>query len=231
MADKAAAQATASGLEALIARLKDEGVGAGRAEAERLVADAQARAHRITEKAEAEAKSMVETARREAEGLRRAGEDALRVAARDTVLDLKERLERRFADEIAAAVAAATRDDELLRRMILEVVGRARAEGGVDRAAEVEVILPRTAVGLDELRAKPESLKEGTLAHFVAAAAGDMLRKGVTFTRAEDEAGGIRARLGDRGVTLDLSDAAVAEALLAHLQPRFRALLEGVVKK
>jgi V/A-type H+-transporting ATPase subunit E len=31
-------------------------------------------------------------------------------------------------------------------------------------------------------------------------------------------------------VVLDLSDQAVAAALLEHLQPRFRALLEGVVK-
>jgi V/A-type H+-transporting ATPase subunit E len=230
MVDKAAAQATASGLEVLIARLKDEGVGAGRAEAERLVADAQVRAHRITEKAEADAKSLVESARREAEGLRRAGEDALRVASRDTVLALKERLERRFGDEIAQAVASATRDDELLKRMIIEIVGRARSDGGVDRAAEVEVVLPRSAVGLDELRAKPEALSEGSLAHFAAATAGDVLRRGVTFARAEDEAGGIRVKLGDRGVSVDLSDRAVAEAILDHLQPRFRALMEGVVK-
>lgn len=231
MVDKAAAQSTASGLEALIARLKDEGVGEGRAEAERLIADAQTRAHRITEKAEAEAKHKVETAQREAEALRRAGEDALRIASRDTVLELKESLERRFANEIVAAVAAASRDDELLKRMILEVVGRARDEGGSERAKDVEVILPRHAVGLDELHAKPEALEPGTIAHFAAATAADMLRKGVAFTRAEDEAGGIRVKLGDRGVTLDLSDEAVAAALLAHLQPRFRAFLDGVLKQ
>jgi V/A-type H+-transporting ATPase subunit E len=230
MADKGTTQATASGLEALIARLKDEGVGAGRSEAERLVADAQSRAHRITEKAEGEAKSLVETAQREADALRRAGEDALRVASRDTVLDLKDRLEKRFAGEVAQAVSKATADQEMLKRMIVEVCSRARVEAGVDRAAAVEVVLPRTAVGLDELRRKPEELKEGSLAHFAAAAAGEMLRKGVSFARAEDDAGGIRLKLADRGVTLDLSDRAVAEALLLHLQPRFRALLEGVVK-
>lgn len=230
MADKGTAQATASGLEALIARLKDEGVGAGRSEAERLVADAQSRAHRITEKAEAEAKSLVETAQREADALRRAGEDALRVAARDTVLDLKDRLERRFAEDVAKTVALAMADEEMLKRMILEIVGRARAEAGVDRAAAVEGILPRSAVGLEDLRRKPETLKEGSLAHFVGAAAGEMLRKGVTFARAEDDVGGIRLKLADRGVSLDLSDRAVAEAILVHLQPRFRALLEGVVK-
>ncbi len=230
MADHPSAQATASGLESLIARLREEGVTAGHAEAQRLVADAQSRAHRILEKAEAESRSMVEAARRESESLRRAGEEALRVAARDAVLDLKDQLERRFAADVGKTVSDALRDEALLQRLILEVVGRARTEGGVDRASQVEVLLPREAIGLDDLRRKPEELREGTLAHFVAAIAGDMLREGVTFLRAEDESGGIRLQLKDRAVSLDLSDQAVAQAILMHLQPRFRALLEGVVQ-
>ncbi len=230
MPDQANARETASGLEALIARLKGEGVAAGRAEADRLVADAQARAHKLVEKAEADAKALVEGARREAESLRQAGHDALEVAARDTILDVKDRLAKRFAGDVERAVSAATRDEELLRRMILEIVGRARAESGVDDASEVEVILPRTAVGLDELRRRPEEMQAGSLAHFVAASAGEMLRAGISFARAEDDEGGLRLRLVDRAVTVDLSDRAVAEAILVHLQPRFRALLEGVVK-
>ena len=109
------AHSTASGLESLIARLRDEGVTAGRSEAERLVADAQARAHRILEKAEAESKTMVDAARRESEALRRAGEEALRVAARDAVLDLKDQLERRFAADVGKTVSDATRDEALLQ--------------------------------------------------------------------------------------------------------------------
>lgn len=224
------AAGAASGVEALIARLRDDGVAAGRAEAERIVAEAEARARKLVDAAEADAKARREAAYRETEAQRRAGEDALRVAARDAVLELKEQLARRFAEDVGKTVSAAMRDEELLRRMILAVASRARDEGAVDQAAEVEVILPRAAVGLDELRRKPEQLREGSLSHFAAASAAEMLRKGVTFGRAGDDAGGIRLELGDRGVSIDLSDRAVAEAILAHLQPRFRALLEGVVK-
>lgn len=230
MADRIEAQTTAAGVETLIARLRDEGVGAGRAEAERLVADAQARARTIVEKAEAEARGRLETARTEIDNHRRAGEEALRMAARDTVLDLKDQLGRRFAADVSKTVSDIQRDDDMLRRMILEIVGRARTESAVDGAGAAEVLLPRSVAGLDDLRRKPEELREGTLTHFVAASAAEMLREGVTFGRADDEAEGIRVALGDRGVTVDLSDRAVADAILAHLQPRFRALLEGVVK-
>lgn len=229
MADKALAQATASGLNELIARLREEGVAAGRDEAERLLADAQARAHKLVQKAEAEARLMVEAAHQEAEGLKRAGQEALRVAARDTVLDLKDRLARHFAEQIGKAVADAMADGALLRQMILEVAGRARREGEVDQAQAVELVLPRAAVGLDELRRRPEALTEGSLAHLAAAEAGRMLREGVVLLPADDGAQGIRLQLVERGVSIDLTDRAVAAVLLAHLQPRFRALLEGVI--
>ena len=80
-----------------------------------------------------------------------------------------------------------------------------------------------------ELRRRPEALTEGSLAHLAAAEAGRMLREGVVLLPADDGAQGIRLQLVERGVSIDLTDRAVAAVLLAHLQPRFRALLEGVI--
>ena len=229
MAADGSVQKTEAGVEALIARLRDQGVAAGRSEAERLVAEAEAKARDIVEAADAEAKAKVDAARREADAFRRAGEDALKQAARDISLELKDRLTRRLGDEVGRAVAGAMRDEDMLKRMILTLVGRVRDEGGIDKSADIELLLPRSVVGIDELRKKPEALTEGTLTHFVAAFTADMLREGVSFGRAEDAAGGIRIALNDRGVSVDVSDKAVAEALFLHMQPRFRALLEGVV--
>lgn len=228
MADQG--QKRSSGVDELVARLREEGVAAGRAEAERIVAEAEVRARRLLDAAEAEAEAKRDAARREIDAHRRAGEDALKAAARDTVLDLKDKLSRRFAADVEKLVSEAMADPAMLRAMILAVCGRARAEAGVDGAPAVEVILPRTAVDLDSLRRKPEDLEEGGLAHFAVAVAGDMLRAGVSFAPAEDDAGGLRLSLTDRGVSIDLSDRAVAAVLLAHLQPRFRALLEGAVR-
>ncbi|TVS00452.1 MAG: hypothetical protein EA406_00555 [Rhodospirillales bacterium] len=230
MTGQPAAENTASGIEALIARLRDEGVAEGQAEAERLIAEANARARSILEAAETEAGAKLAAARREIDAHRRAGEDALRAAARDTVLDLKEQLVRKLATDCEKTIANALRDEAMLKRMIIESVGRARQEGKIDRSAEVRVVLPRSAVGLDDLRRRPEELREGSLTHFVAGIAADMLRAGVTFDRADDDAEGIRIVLEDRGITVDLSASAVASAILTHLQPRFRALLEGLVK-
>jgi V/A-type H+/Na+-transporting ATPase subunit E len=151
------------------------------------------------------------------------------VAMRDAVLDLKQQLADRFAGEVSRLVTLHLRDDELLRRMILEVAGRAAQQAGVADEPEIEVLLPADAIGLAELRRRPEELHEGPLGRLVLGTVGELLREGVTFGRSADVEGGIEVRLEGRSIVLDLSDRAVAGVILEHLQPRFRALLEGVI--
>ena len=220
---------TSAGIETLIARLRQEGVDEGQAEADRILAEASKRARDILEKAEADAAKARDTARADAERFRKGGEEALSAAMRDAVLDLKDGLSRRFAERIHGSISQLTRDEEMLKRMILAVASRAREEAGVDDAAEVEFVLPRSAIGLEDLRKKPESLQKGTLSHFVAADAAEMLREGVIVARSEDNLDGLRVVLKKSGLVIDLTDRAVADVILRHLQPRFRALLEGVV--
>ena len=90
--------------------------------------------------------------------------------------------------------------------------------------------MPETAVGLEELRRDPHELQKGTLTKVVLGLTGDMLREGVSFRVSDDVESGIYVRAVDSDVTIDLSDEAVASLLLRHLQPRFRAILEGIVK-
>jgi len=229
MTDATTKEPVSSGIDALIKRLKQEGADEGRAEAQKLIAEAEGRARDILANAEVTAKSRKDAAAQAAERLKRAGEEALKVAMRDAVLELKDGLSTRFAQQVRGVVARLSTDEELLKRMILAVASRSRREAGVDDAKELEIILPRSAVGLDELRRNPQELREGSLGQFALASAADMLRAGVTFAQSRDEAGGIRIVLKDSGLQVDLTDAAVANVILRHLQPRFRALLEGVV--
>ena len=218
----------ASGVDTLIARLRDEGVASGRNQAEQLVKEAQDHAEEIVKQAQKQADQIVSQAREEAENLKRAGQESLEVAFRDTNLALKTQLTQRFTGEVQRLVAAETQKPELLQKLILEVAGRVKEE--VAQAQEVEVLLPPKVAGLQELSRNPEELKQGILTHFVRLITRDLLREGVSFGFAKDNQGGLKLRLVDQEVVLDLSDRAIAEAILEHLQPRFRALLEGIVR-
>ncbi|MEO1002540.1 MAG: hypothetical protein AAFX65_05440 [Cyanobacteria bacterium J06638_7] len=218
----------AAGVDDLIARLRDQGVEAGRSQAGEIVSEAQAEARQTLDQARQEAERIVAEARREAGNLEQSGREALQLALRDSVLAMKTRLMERFRGDVRQLLGEEQKKQEILERMIIEVVGRVRPEA--DRADQIEVLLPEKAVGLAELSQKPEELATGELTQFVRLVSAGMLREGVSLGVDRDHASGLRLRLVDRDVVLDLSDGAVAEVILEHLQPRFRALLEGVVK-
>lgn len=218
----------ASGVEELITRLREQGVAAGRTEADRLIAEARAEAQRTLAQARQQAQQIVEQARTEAQTLESSGRQALELALRDAVLALKSQLMERFRGEVRQLVGEEQQKQELLEKMIVEVVGRVREEA--DRSGQIEVILPRHIAGLEELSQNPQELEHGVLTRFVQLVSQGLLREGVSFGVASDQRQGLRLRLVDRDVVLDLSEATVAETILQHLQPRFRALLEGVVK-
>ena len=218
----------ASGVEDLIARLRDEGVNNGRAQGEQIVKDAQARADLLVKEAQQEAERTIDQAREEAENLKHAGQEALQLAFRDTNLALKTQLNQQFARKLQGLVGAEIEKPELLQKLLLAVAGRVKEE--VAQAQEVEVLLPRKVAGLEELSRNSTELEQEVLTYFVKLISQDLLREGVSFGVAKDNQRGLRLRLVDREVVLDLSDRAIAETLLEHLQPRFRALLEGIVK-
>lgn len=226
----AEAQPLSRGVDALIARLRDEGVSAGRSKADELISDARAQAQRILDDARTEAKQMLETAHKESDSYRSAGEQALKSAMRDANLEMRSRLMERFSSDVKRLVTHHLADQDLLKQMILEVAGRARASTALDDGGAVEVILPANIAGMEELRGDPEELQKGRLTGYVLGLTGEMLRQGVTLSASDELEAGIRIHVPDRDITLDLTDQAVAELLLRHLQPRFRAVLEGIVK-
>lgn len=217
-----------SGVDALVARLRDDGVAAGRSEAEAIVARARAEAKAITEGAAAEARELVTAARKEADAYRSAGEDALKAAMRDAVLGMKAQLMARFTTDVQRLVSEEVMKPELLRAMILAVAGRVGAGLGEDD--RIAVVLPETAIGLDDLRRDPDELEHGALTGLALGLAADMLRSGVTLSTADAQRPGIAVVARDGRLVVDLSDEAVAALLLQHLQPRFRAILEGITR-
>ncbi len=216
------------GVNDLIARLREDGVEAGRAEAATILEKARAEAAALREAAQRDAQAMRDQARRDADAYRQAGQEALETATRDSILDLKTQMTERFRADIRRLVSHQMTDTVFLSRMILELVGRVRDH--IDADSAMEIILPAEAVDLEELRQNADDLENSPLTDFVRNVAGDLARRGVNLSVSEDVSAGARIYLENDDVMVDLSDVAVADMLSRHLQPRFRAILEGVVK-
>jgi len=224
------AEFASSGVEQLIERLREQAVNAGQAKAEDIVADAQKRAAWLIGEAEHEAKNIVKKAHNEAEALKNSGIDALNLAARDTLLRLRDTLLGSFSQEVQRVVGEQMANQAFIEQLILALAGQVRHKTGLDENAEMTLILPEAVIGVEELRKKPEELQQGTLSHLTAAIAGDLLRKGVHFEVSDEIKAGIKIHLEGSAMQVDFTDEAVSTLLLQHLQPRFRALLQGIVK-
>ena len=219
-----------SGVEALIEKLRNEGVVAGQDKAEDIVSNAQKRAEWIIEEAEIEAKTLIEQARKEADDLSTAGKDALQLAARDAFLKLRDTLLGSFSQEVMRVVGKQMADKSFTEQLILALAGTVRDKSGIDESKKIVISLPEGIIGVDELRKNPEELKQGNLSHYTAAIAANLLRDGVSFDIADDIKAGLLIRLVDDAMVIDFTDETVAALLLEHIQPRFRALLQGIVK-
>jgi V/A-type H+-transporting ATPase subunit E len=213
-----------AGVESLIGRLRDEGVTQGRVQAEALVTAAQQQAAELVATAQREAEAILTRAREEAGKLKAAGEDAIRLAMRDTILALEGDLLKGFTDRLHRLVKGVLADPAFLQGLILEVAGRA-----APTSKRAELLLPAELVALEDLQSTPEQATPGTLMHFVLSLGGGMLREGMCFGVSEDGEAGIRVRLVDEDVQIDLTESAISQLLLRHMLPRFRALLRGAV--
>ncbi|PVB62231.1 hypothetical protein [Labrenzia sp. 011] len=221
--------AAGAGVQALIERLKAEGVAAGQSEGEEILARAKAKAEEIVSAAQARAEKLLAEARAEAAREKAATEDGLKVASRDLVLSLRNELGDRIQQEAGRLVATTLADEAFLRKLILAMAAKAREEASVSDTEPMEILLPERIVSFDELKQSPEAVEPGTLTHFVIALAGNVLRDGVTFSTAPGF-DGIKVKLTDRDVSIDLTDEAIAALLKRHLQPRLRAVMEGVLR-
>jgi V/A-type H+-transporting ATPase subunit E len=211
---------TSSGVQELIDRIRTQGVQAAQEEADRLLREARQQATQIVAHANAEADATKEKTRAEIEAYRSASLEALKLATRDTVLDLKNRVLARFEEFVQRLVTSATRDKELVRSIVLVLAGHAAHEFIKDKEIEI-----RLSNSLLEGQTGPVWPEEGKLA--ILGLSGDMLREGIELASDSEIEGGARVRLVQDKLEIDLSDRAVAQMISQRLRPRFKAILEG----
>lgn len=204
MTEPASAAASGAGVDALIARLHQDGVAAGAAEAERLLAAARVEAAAITAQARSEADRMQADATADAERRRQAGQSALALAARDTRLAVREALVDLFEIRLAAMVADSLADPPLMADLVRQAAA-ALTEGG---AAHV-------GIGLDA------AVTDRLIAELAQALVADDIRIVPVL-------GGpaLAVRREGSGVRFELSEESLAAMLMQQLRPTLHQLLD-----
>jgi len=101
---------SASGVQDLISRIRDDGVQSGKEEAERIVVEARREADRLIADAQGQSEEMRQKASAEIESVKHAALEALKMAARDTQLQLQAQVVGAFQQHVKRLVADVTND-------------------------------------------------------------------------------------------------------------------------
>ena len=214
-----------SSVQVLINRLRDDGVKAGQEQADRLLKDAKDKAAKILAEAKTEADKLLKQARAQIAEEQNHAHEALRVAVRNTELDLEAGVKRTFETYVKRLISQEMRDENFLRQLLLAIVGKAAEDIPPDQA--LEVLLPEKIFQPDAEMAQFTEAGRERLQLFVRRTTSEILRAGVTLKPASDLSGGIQVRLVDQQVKFDFSEKALTELILKHLLPRYRAIVEG----
>lgn len=213
------------GVQQLIDDIREKGVAAGQAESERLIADAKTRATWIIEQAEEEAAAIRAEASKDGNFLRQSGREALNLAMRDVLLKLQDELSAHLSHQLEQMVALELRQPDTLAAILASIA--ARIAGDEQPQA---VLLPETIADLAALKADPKALFAGELPGLLGDALRRLLANGIELLPDASLGAGCKLRHADNNLVVAIDNDSLSAVLLAHLQPRFRALLQGVVK-
>ena len=185
--------------------LKQDGIDAARAEAAVILDEARARAAEIVRQSQAEAGKALRDARTEIESQRQRQAVEIRLVARDTMLKVKEEIER------------------VALLLLRQPIGEALAADEVVRAAIVELVQNNAAGEEWEIRVGPRIGKA-----LVQATVNDLFKgraAAVTFVD-ELRRSGLEVRTG-AGEVLELSEESVAELFRRLMSPELSRLVDS----
>lgn len=220
------------GIEDLIDRLKSEGVTAGKNQADEIIKQAKDKAEQIINDARHEAKLYLEVAHNKIKSEQQAAENALQLAARNMRLELRQNFINRFTNEVKRLVGKELSNETTIRQLILLLTTDTAEALQAFKNEHIEIQLPTQTLDFEHIRKNPRLLDGDVLKLLVQGVTSEMLKDGVELKVRTDSNDfvGIKIRIVNNGIEMDLTDEAITTLLLKHIQPRFRALLEGLLQ-
>ncbi len=197
-------------LQELTRKLYDEGLEKGRAEAERLVADAKTRAAKIEADARAQAENVLRQAQAKAEDVEKNTLTEIALAGKQAVARIKSEIAGMIvAKSIDAGVKEAAIDPAFIKEMLLAV---AKNWNGADAGkVELQALLPES---------EREKLDEA-----FGKVAKELLAAGIEVGYSKEVRTGFKVGAKDGGYYISFSDADIEALLGEYLRDKVSRML------
>jgi V/A-type H+-transporting ATPase subunit E len=212
---------TGAGVQNLVDRIRDQGILAANEKASKILRDAEAKSAKMLADAKREVEHLRETTRIEIEANHAAALEALKLSARDAMLQLKAKVSSEFEVFVQRLVTSATRDEQFIKTIVLVLAGHVQEELIGDK--DIQILISDLI-----LTGKPNETLGERGKQTILTLSSEMLREGVELIPSSDIEGGANVRLVKDKLEIDLSDKAISRLLYQRMMPRFQAILEGI---
>jgi V/A-type H+/Na+-transporting ATPase subunit E len=211
---------TGTGVQNLVDRIRDQGVLAATEKANKILRDAEAKSAKMLADAKLEVERLRENTRIEIESNHAAALEALKLSARDTMLQLKAKVSSEFKVFVQRLVTSATHDKEFIKEIVRVLASHVEKELIGDK--EIQILISETI-----LTGQPNEKVGERAKQTILNLSSEMLREGVELIPSSDIEGGANVRLVKDKLEIDLSDKAISKLLYQRMMPRFQSILDG----
>jgi len=213
-----------SNVQALIDQLHDEGVVAGQTEGQKIIADAESRAQWIIDQAKKEAEEIRQAAQKEAQFIEHSAHSALQLAARDLMLSIKEQLQHHLANQLQSLVAQQLAERDFMIALLQEAVEQQWfAHQGV------KFLLPERILDVTDISDLGNQAEDDPLLPAIRKLTESALQQGITLETRKGLSG-LHIQYAEGKVEIVTDAESLAQWLLQFVHPRFRALIDGVIR-
>jgi len=211
---------TGAGVQDLVDRIRDQGVLAATEKANKIIRDAEIKSAKMLADTKREVEQLRENARIEIEANHEAALQALKLSARDTMLQLKAKVSSEFEVFVQRLVTSATNDKEFIKEIVRVLASHVEKELIGDK--EIQILISETIFTNQPNEKLGEHAKQ-----IILGLSSEMLREGVELIPSSEIEGGANVRLVKDKLEIDLSDKAISRLLYQRILPRFQGILEG----
>ena len=195
-------------LQGLLNKIQAEGLEKAENERARLVAEAKAEADAIIAEAKAQADKIRNDAEADADASRKKADAAVKQAARDVVISLKDDLQEKLRAVVREAAAQAMTPEAMAG-----LIAKIAAQFASSAASGAEIILPA--------REREEAAQK------LIGCLPAVLKKNSTVQLGRGFAAGFKIGFNDSEVFLDFSDEALAEVICEFVGPKLAAVIKS----
>ena len=195
-------------LQGLLNKIQAEGLEKAETERARLVAEAKAQAEAIIAEAKEQADRIRKDAEADAEASRKKADAAVRQAARDVIISLKDDLQEKLRAVVREATAQAM-TPEAMAGLIAQIAG----QFAQNAASGAEVILPKC--------------EREDAAQKLIGCLPDVLKNNTSVQLGRGFAAGFKIGFNNSEVFLDFSDEALAEVICEFVGPKLAAVIKA----